>query len=141
MPDRTCEECATTFYQHRGRPARRCPDCRPADRYGASHRAAREALGDVTGTACARCGRPIGAGESWDLDHDEHGGYLGPSHASHNRSAGASKGNRLRAAAYRRMNGLPDPPQRATEALSRTEVPHQDDDAPIIGTFHLIDEE
>ncbi|MFE6845059.1 hypothetical protein [Streptomyces sp. NPDC057686] len=48
-------------------------------------------------------------GELLDLDHADDGGYLGWAHASCNRSAGAARGNRLRAAAYRAAKGLPEP--------------------------------
>lgn len=65
--------------------------------YGHAHQverrrwAPRVALGEV---GCARCGDVIEPGEAWDLDHDDtRTGYLGPSHASCNRSAGAVKGN------------------------------------------------
>lgn len=47
---------------------------------------------------CARCGEVIELGDLWDLDHvdGDKSRYLGPSHRSCNRSAGASKGNRRR---------------------------------------------
>lgn len=63
--------------------------------YGARHQRLRKALAPyVVGMPCARCGQPIKAGEAWDLDHtDDRRGYLGPSHASGNRSAGAKKRN------------------------------------------------
>ena len=36
---------------------------------------------------CARCGRPIGPGQGWALDHtDDRAGYLGPSHTRCNNS-------------------------------------------------------
>lgn len=47
---------------------------------------------------CARCGMRIPPGAAWDLDHDDdRRGYRGPAHASCNRSAGAAKGNAMRA--------------------------------------------
>jgi hypothetical protein len=47
-------------------------------------------------------------GDQLDLDHEDDGdGYLGWAHASCNRSAGASKSNSLRAAAYRMAMGIP----------------------------------
>lgn len=44
----------------------------------------------ATGTIrCARCHQPIGAGETWALDHtDDRTAYLGPSHTRCNNSAG-----------------------------------------------------
>lgn len=43
-------------------------------------------LGEVD---CARCGRRILLGQAWHLDHtDDRHGYLGPSHAACNTSAG-----------------------------------------------------
>lgn len=51
---------------------------------------------------CARCGKPIQPHEQWALDHaDDRRGYLGPSHATCNARAGATKANR------NRRNGLP----------------------------------
>jgi hypothetical protein len=64
--------------------------------YGAAHRKLRAGVARVVeaGEAvCARCGRPIRAGEDWDLDHStDRTGYLGPSHRSCNRQAGARNG-------------------------------------------------
>jgi hypothetical protein len=40
---------------------------------------------------CARCGLPILPGTTWHLDHDDSGGYLGPSHAFCNTSDGGKK--------------------------------------------------
>jgi hypothetical protein len=96
---RWCERCGQRLIT--GRRRRLCDSCRrrrptplapTADRgYGAAHRAERErwapkvARGEV---CCARCGRPIQAGEPWDLDHDDRdrSQYLGPSHAACNRA-------------------------------------------------------
>lgn len=59
-------------------------------------RAARAAL--VPGTPCPRCGEPMTPDQALDLDHtDDRQGYLGLSHASCNRSHGATLGNRMRA--------------------------------------------
>lgn len=46
-------------------------------------------------TTCCRCLKRILPGESWDLDHNgARDGYLGASHSSCNRSAGAKVRNR-----------------------------------------------
>jgi hypothetical protein len=43
---------------------------------------------------CARCGGHIAPGSDWHLDHrDDRDGYIGPSHARCNISAGARNGN------------------------------------------------
>jgi hypothetical protein len=101
--NRRCESCGQAFWQGRGRPAKRCPPCRGGDRYGTAHRALRAAtVAQAVGQPCARCRRTIQAGEAVDLDHADDGdGYIGYSHRRCNSSAGASRGNRLRAAAYR----------------------------------------
>jgi hypothetical protein len=77
-------------------------------RYGPKHRAERKFWstlvnrGDVR---CARCGFHIAKGQRWHLDHAEDGGYLGPSHARCNLSAGAVKTNKQRAMALRAAKG------------------------------------
>jgi hypothetical protein len=50
----------------------------------------------ATGTIrCARCGQLITAGDPWALDHtDLRDGYLGPSHARCNNSAGGKASHR-----------------------------------------------
>jgi hypothetical protein len=103
LPNLTCETCGTSFFQGRGRPARRCPPCRGDDRYGSAHRSYRAAtIASAIGKPCARCRRTILPGEAVDLDHaDDRPGYLGYSHRRCNSSAGASRGNAMRAAAYR----------------------------------------
>jgi hypothetical protein len=114
MSVRTCEQCGTSFEQFgRGRPAKRCHECRSADRYGAVHQQLREQAPSAYGLPCTRCGLtmlpehgPI------EPDHRDGGGphdYAGYAHASCNHRAGASNGNRMRAAAYRAMRGLPAP--------------------------------
>lgn len=80
-------------------------------------------------------------GQPLDLDHRDDGEGWAWSHSSCNRAAGAAKINRARAAAWRRQQGLPDSTQRAAGVPSATQARHQNDDPPIIGTFHLIDEE
>ena len=81
----------------RGRP--RCPPCTPAKRpnaqrgYGATHNRLRAEL--VASyhplDPCPRCDEPLGPDPSLlDLDHTaDRRGYLGLSHASCNRAAGA----------------------------------------------------
>jgi hypothetical protein len=106
--NRVCEACGESFWQGRGRPAKRCPPCREqghSGRYGARHRAIK-AAGPGYETSCTRCQRPILAGQPAEPDHRDGGGpqdYDGWAHASCNHSAGASRGNRLRAQAYRQL--------------------------------------
>lgn len=59
------------------------------DRRHERHRAA-WAPKVATGTVqCARCGKTINPGQAWHDDHtDDRSGYLGPSHANCNDSAG-----------------------------------------------------
>jgi len=66
--------------------------------YGGEHQAIRRAtLPYAYGQPCARCGRPLLPGQPLDLDHhDDRTGYLGYSHQTCNRAAGARKGNALR---------------------------------------------
>jgi hypothetical protein len=63
--------------------------------YGAEHRAARRRLlPGAYGQLCPRCGHPMMPGQALDLDHtDDRRSYLGFSHASCNRRAGARKRN------------------------------------------------
>jgi hypothetical protein len=108
--NRTCEACGDSFYQYRGRPAKRCPECRGGDRYGAAHQAYRAATVDqAVGKPCVRCQQVMLEGQAVQLDHadDGSGRYLGYSHQRCNASAGAAHGNRMRAAAYRAAKGLP----------------------------------
>lgn len=87
-----------------GARGRRCPAHRAmverqrgttaARGYGADHRRRRRQLAAQLAAgqtlACARCGRPITAADSWHLDHadQDRGSYLGPSHAACNAAAG-----------------------------------------------------
>jgi hypothetical protein len=102
---RTCEACGGGFHQFgRGRPAKRCPDCRAGDRYGVQHRRIRAATVDqAVGSNCCRCHQTILPGQAAQLDHadDGSGEYLGYSHQSCNARAGAVASNKARAAAYR----------------------------------------
>jgi hypothetical protein len=109
--NRVCEVCGEGFWQGRGRPAKRCPRCRNSDRYGPTHRAMK-AAGPTYGAACTRCGRVLLPGQAVEPDHLDGGGpqdYAGWAHAGCNHSAGAARGNQLRAAAYRAARGLPAP--------------------------------
>jgi hypothetical protein len=65
---------------------------RQARGYGRDHdRERRRWVGRIRrgGVTCARCGQPIAPDDDWHLDHrDDRAGYLGPSHARCNLSAG-----------------------------------------------------
>jgi hypothetical protein len=78
------------------------------NRYGAPHRRLRRALLPMAvGSPCTRCGRTLTADDLVDLDHTDDGaGYLGWSHRTCNRRAGALKGNRLRAIDNRRSTPM-----------------------------------
>jgi hypothetical protein len=69
---------------------------REARGYGAAHRSMRAQyarLVEAGGATCARCHRPISAGEPFDLDHSpDRTSYLGVSHRRCNRVAGARNG-------------------------------------------------
>jgi hypothetical protein len=89
----------------------RFPAAKPA-RYGRDHQRLRANRNQAVGSACSRCGQLILAGQEVSPDHVDGGGpteYRGWSHVRCNLSAGATYGNRLRAAAYRRARGLPEP--------------------------------
>lgn len=77
--------------------AKRSPAARG---YGPAHRRTRQAWQPAVeaGTVrCARCGNPIHPEEPWDLDHTpDRRGYLGPSHRTCNRTAGARLGAQRR---------------------------------------------
>jgi hypothetical protein len=108
VPNLVCETCGEGFWQGRGRPARRCGRCRGGDRYGSAHQAMRAATVDqAVGQLCVRCQLPMLPGQEVQLDHadDDPTRYLGYSHKQCNLSAGAAKGNRARAAAYRQLRG------------------------------------
>jgi hypothetical protein len=142
MPDRICQDCSASFYQKFGRPAKRCVECRGKHGDPAFRRASSpENRATAVGENCHRCGKPMLAGQPLDLDHRDDGDGWAWSHSRCNRAAGAAKINRARAAAWRRQQGLPDSPQRATGAPSAAQARHQDGGQPIIGTFHLVDEE
>ena len=85
---RRCRECTAKAERIRG--------TRQQRGYDATHdRARRRAARTVVGTPCARCGVPIKAGEAWHYDHnDDRTGYLGPSHARCNTSAGGKAAHR-----------------------------------------------
>jgi hypothetical protein len=76
-------------------------------------RAEFERLVRVGAAICARCGRPIGPGQNWDLDHrDDRLGYLGASHRGCN--VAAANARRAKSA---RPDGVP-PDDRAEEDSS-----------------------
>lgn len=86
--DSRCEACARTMGQ--ARDARR--GSRQDRGYARPHERLREnwrpqvERGEVD---CARCAQRILPGQAWALDHtDDRTGYLGPSHATCNNSAG-----------------------------------------------------
>jgi hypothetical protein len=140
MPDRECQDCGASFYQHLGRPAKRCVGCR--GKHGAPdfrRASSSENRAAAVGEACYRCGQVMLPGQPLDLDHRDDGAGWDWSHASCNRAAGAARSNRARAAAYRQAKGLPDPQQRPSRGLPDAQARPQNDDRPIIGTFHLID--
>jgi hypothetical protein len=122
--NRVCQVCGQGFYQYRGRPAKRCQRCRGHDRYGPDHRAFRAGTVDqAVGKPCARCQLPMLEGQPVQLDHADNGqGYIGYSHRSCNARAGAVRGNRARAAAYRAAKGLPPPERRRDIASLRATV-------------------
>lgn len=102
MPIKSCEVCGAGFAQGRGRPSKRCPKHRDGGgKYNGEHRKLRETTKAAAyGRPCSRCRRPMLPGQELQLDHLDGGGpadYLGWSHATCNLSAGAAKGNRMRA--------------------------------------------
>jgi hypothetical protein len=103
---------------------RKPPGATARNGYGGTHQARRRQLAPLVASGravCARCDEPIHPNEPWDLDHAPgKTGYLGPSHRSCNRAAGAIKTHAIKA--------------------SRRERPYiwsqrWSDDAPA-GTFH-----
>jgi hypothetical protein len=113
-----CSGCGKAIARTKGsapRGQQRCQECRrrqsganqqhgwsssrvPAKRrgYGQRHKELREswrlriAGGELV--PCARCQKPIGTRDAWDLDHtDDRSGYLGPSHRKCNLSAASAK--------------------------------------------------
>jgi hypothetical protein len=120
--NRVCESCGDSFWQGRGRPAKRCKPCRGGDRYGAAHRAFRAGTVDqAVGKPCVRCHQVMLEGQAVQLGHADSGqGYIGYSHRSCNARAGAVNGNRARAAAYRAAKGLPTPPPNGSRSAGPT---------------------
>lgn len=63
--------------------------------YGGGHRSYRASLAPRVAAGefnCARCGEPIGPGDSWDLGHTpDRLGYIGPEHSFCNRSDGGKR--------------------------------------------------
>jgi hypothetical protein len=80
-------KCAT----HRAEAEAKRPS-RQARGYDANHDRQRRRVARLVrrgGVTCARCGQPIDPSDDWHLDHtDDRAGYLGPSHARCNTSAG-----------------------------------------------------
>jgi len=108
VPNLVGEACGEGFWRGRGRPARRCGRCRGGDRYGTAHQAMRAAtVAQAVGQLCVRCQLPMLPGQEVQLDHadDDPTRYLGYSHKRCNLSAGAARGNALRAQAYRALKG------------------------------------
>ena len=72
---------------------------RQARGYDAAHDAERKRWAKVIermSVPCARCRQPITAGMAWHLDHtDDRTGYLGPSCATCNTSAGGKAAHRI----------------------------------------------
>ena len=63
-------------------------------------------VAQAVGKLCVRCRQVMLPGQAVQLDHADNGdpnAYVGYSHARCNASAGAARGNRMRAAAYRAM--------------------------------------
>jgi hypothetical protein len=93
-----CREHRPSFEQRQ----RWAAKSREARGYGNGHKALRERAAALVAAGlatCARCGRPIPAGAPFDLDHsDDRAAYLGVSHTSCNRRAGARKANAKRRA-------------------------------------------
>jgi hypothetical protein len=137
VPQRICEVCGAGFHQGPGRPARYCPAHR--GRYGAPHQAARAAgIEQAYDTPCCRCGRLMRRGQAIHLDHTDSGtGYRGFAHASCNTSAGASRGNKMRAAAYRaQVNGQPVKPRRPPPVSPSVPVSAPVERPPVTCQFH-----
>lgn len=81
-----CPACAS----RRGRARDAARGSRQARGYDAQHDALRARwapLVEAGAVDCARCGRPIAAGSTWDLGHDDHDRtvHRGPEHAVCNR--------------------------------------------------------
>jgi hypothetical protein len=77
----------------RGRPQKAKTSVRG---YGAQHQRLRRQLKklvDAGGARCWRCGKPIVAGEHWDLGHDDHdrSKYRGPEHLRCNRATASRR--------------------------------------------------
>lgn len=96
-----CDACRARAQARRKSPPRaKRPE--HLKRYDWQHKLERrrvEKIVDAGRAICARCTEPILPGSLWDLDHADDGqSYRGPAHRYCNRSAGAKRGNRMRAA-------------------------------------------
>jgi hypothetical protein len=93
-----CARCGAAFPRRpgKGRPRKYC-DLHGRRYDGAHDQLRRETVAAAYGTPCVRCGEEMTPGHRLglpELDHRDDGlGYLGYSHSSCNRSAGARKGN------------------------------------------------
>jgi hypothetical protein len=78
------------------------------------------------------------AGQPVHLDHDDQDPtrYLGYSHRSCNVSAGAARGNAMRAAAYRAAKGLPPSPNGSAVSMHHDTPPAEE--APKPGTIREL---
>ena len=86
---RYCTQHQAEYEARRGTPTQRG--------YDARHRALRRQwqarLQQHGSMTCNVCNQPITPQQAWDLEHtDSRGGYLGPAHATCNRSKGGTKG-------------------------------------------------
>ena len=79
--------------------------------YGGQHQALRKRVAAIVASGravCWRCGRAILPGMAWILGDDyDRSIYRGPEYARCNRSAAASRGNRMRGKRTKRARRIP----------------------------------